>query len=212
MKRTIDAFLLKWKDKKRRRPLIVRGARQVGKSFSIREVGQDAFENLVELNLEQHPNLSECFSDLDPARIVDRIEIVTGQSIKPGKTLLFLDEIQATPNAIPALRYFFEEMPRLPVVAAGSLMEFALADHAWSMPVGRIEYLYMGPLSFEEFLAARQEDRLLDYIRLHTPDQTPSLAAHERLLLLLREYLLVGGMPEAADTFAQAQVKEQFCN
>lgn len=128
MKRFIDKYLLEWKDSTLRKPLILRGARQVGKTYSVKQLGQ-LFENFVSINLEFEPELIQFFeSDLYPDKIIQKISIIKGQPIISGKTLLFLDEIQAAPKAITALRYFYELMPELHVIAAGSLIEFANAD------------------------------------------------------------------------------------
>jgi len=118
---------------------------------------------------------------------------------------LFLDEIQAVPEAIPALRYFYEDMPDFPVVSAGSLLEFALADHTFSMPVGRIQYLHMGPMTFSEFLLATGEDKLYNFIHQYEVGQEIGEVAHQRLLQLLRSYYFVGGMPEAVAVFGETR-------
>jgi predicted AAA+ superfamily ATPase len=119
--------------------------------------------------------------------------------------LLFLDEIQAVPEAIPALRYFYEERPELPVISAGSLLEFALSDHQFSMPVGRIQYLHIGPMNFTEFLAALGEDKLYHFIMHYELEQEIGAVVHQRLLQLLRSYYFVGGMPEAVAIFAETR-------
>jgi hypothetical protein len=124
--------------------------------------------------------------------------LITGKPLnRSSGDILFLDEIQATPSAIPALRYLYEEQPELHIIAAGSLLEFALRDHHYSMPVGRIEYLYLGPVSFFEYVAAKNSANLVDYIRRYLPGDDFSLEAHEQLCALLREYIIIGGMPEA---------------
>lgn len=126
---------------KTRLPLLIRGARQVGKSFIIRQFGQKNFENFVEINFEQFPKYKSCFSELSPQAILLQLEALSNQSILPGKTLLFLDEIQECPQAILALRYFKEELPELHVIGAGSLLEFVLEEAKLNIPVGRIQFM-----------------------------------------------------------------------
>ena len=154
MKRDIDPVLDSWQGEERHRPLLLRGARQVGKSYAVEAFGQRSFDNLVVVNFEQEPRYGELFSSLKPDEIVAHVSLLSRQDIRPGRTLLFLDEIQECPRAITALRYFYEQLPQLHVIGAGSLLEFALASEDLRMPVGRIQYLHMNPLSFGEFLDA----------------------------------------------------------
>jgi len=203
MKRSVDPILKQWKDSRIRQPLLVRGARQVGKTYSVTDFGRRAFENIVIVNFEERPELSRCFSDFDPKGIIDSLSILTRKSIFPGQTLLFLDEIQECPKAITALRYFYEKLPELHVIGAGSLIEFALRAEDFRMPVGRVQSVYMYPMSFEEFLAAVGEERLLNHIR--TVDLKAGLAPviASRLEEVFRQYLLVGGMPRVVDAFRE---------
>jgi hypothetical protein len=153
MRRFIDERLQRWKDNTRRKPLILRGARQVGKTWSLKEFGKKRFESVALADLERNASLRKLFDgDLNAASICADLEVLLRQKIIPGKTLLFFDEIQACPRAITALRYFYEEMPELHVVAAGSLLEFALEEV--SFPVGRIQFLNLYPLCFAEYLEA----------------------------------------------------------
>ena len=139
MKRFIDQGLRKWKKARRRKPLIVRGARQVGKTYSVRQFGKDCFDALAVVNLERNPDWHRIFEgNLHPKRICANLEIVLQQKIVSGKTLLFIDKIQACPRAITALRYFYEELPDLHVIAADSLLEFAMKNI--SFPVGRVQF------------------------------------------------------------------------
>ncbi len=189
-----------WHTSHRRKPLVLRGARQVGKSTLIEAFARDASLRLVTINCEKNRQLDRVFESLDISRILTELEAVANQgAITPG-AVLFMDEIQATPNALQALRYFYEERNDLPVIAAGSLLEFALSKHRFSMPVGRIQYLHLGPMSFREFTEALEPDLLeqLDRISFDTP---PPETAHRRLCSLQRRYLYVGGMPEAVATF-----------
>lgn len=143
MKRDIDSYLRQWKDQHRRYPLLIRGARQVGKSYTVSQFGAEDFDSFIEINFEFKPEFKGCFEDLEPKLIVENISLLTGREIIPGHALLFLDEIQECPKAIMALRYFYEQMPELHVIGAGSLLEFALHSQNFKMPVGRIQYLYM---------------------------------------------------------------------
>ena len=210
MKRAIDQILKQWKDSRFRQPLLVRGARQVGKTYSVTEFGRTAFENTVSVNFEEHPELSRCFSDFDPKGIIDRLSILTRMTISPGRTLLFLDEIQECPKAIISLRYFLEKMPELHVIGAGSLIEFALRAEDFRIPVGRVQSVYMYPMSFGEFLIAVGEERLLDYI--YTVDLRIGMEQvfATRLEQLLRQYLLVGGMPGVVNAFENKVLMEEL--
>ena len=195
----------RWLRNKNRKPLIIRGARQVGKSTLVELFAQQYGQNLRHVNLERHPELSQIFSDKNPEQIIQQIEFLPKMGSIDRDTLLFLDEIQAVPEAIPALRCFYEDMPKLPVISAGSLLEFALADHTFSMPVGRIQYLHLEPMTFSEFLLAMDEERLKKYIDHYEPGQEISEIVHQRLLHLLRSYYYIGGMPEAVAVFANSR-------
>lgn len=200
MKRIAESDLADWLTKSRRKPLVIRGARQVGKSTMVRQFARSNGLDLYEINLEKHPELDAIFRTLNMTAICREIDGLLGRSLLNPKALLFLDEIQATPSAIQALRYFYEEKPALPVVAAGSLLEFVLSKHNFSMPVGRIEYFHLGPISFEEYLL-EADSNLLCYITEFQLGQEIPLTAHTRLLERQREYLVIGGMPEAVATF-----------
>ncbi len=210
MKRRIDQILRQWKDSRVRQPLLVRGARQVGKTYSVNEFGRTAFENTVSVNFEEQPELSRCFSDFDPKGIIDRLSILTRMTISPGNTLLFLDEIQECPRAITSLRYFLEKLPELHVIGAGSLIEFALQAKDFRMPVGRVQSVYMHPMSFGEFLTAVGEERLLKHI--HTVDLQSGMdkVFAARLEQLFRQYLLIGGMPRVVNAFKNKVLMEEL--
>ncbi len=202
LERTAETYLTDWYGKEHRKPLVLRGARQVGKSTLVRHVADKNRLILNEVNLERHLHLDDIFKTLDMALITKELNALFGRSIQAPGALLFLDEIQATPHAIQALRYFYEEMPDLPVISAGSLLEFALADHHFSMPVGRIEYYHLGAMTFSEFLRAVEPD-LIQYITdFHLDDAIP-VTAHQKLVKRQREFLFVGGMPEAVEAFAK---------
>lgn len=191
-----------WLKKKRRKPLVLRGARQVGKSTLVRQFAANERLVLNEINLERHLSLNEVFKTLDLKKILRELDGLTGRNILAKGSLLFLDEIQATPHALAALRYFYEEMPGLPVVAAGSLLEFALTENSFSMPVGRVEYLHIGPVCFSEFISCLDPD-LEAWREAAGALQVIPNTAHQRLLSRLREFLFVGGMPEAVMEYAE---------
>jgi len=162
MKRLVENILEEWKRNKRRKPLLIRGARQVGKTYVVRQFGQK-FKSFSEINFELLHDARDVFkTDLKPDRIIRDLSLLTQTPIVPGETLLFLDEIQEAPEAITALRYFFELMPELHVIAAGSLLEFQIEKIG--VPVGRISMKYMYPLSFREFLTAGRNDEYLPVI------------------------------------------------
>jgi len=197
-------FLHDWLHDKNRKPLIIRGARQVGKSTLVELFARECKKNLLNVNLERHSELSQIFSDKDPAQVIQQIEFLPKMGTVNKDALLFLDEIQAVPEAIPTLRYFYEDMPELPVVSAGSLLEFVLSDHSFSMPVGRIQYLHMGPMTFTEFLGAMSEEKLKSFILQYEPGQKIGEVVHKRLLSLMRSYYFIGGMPEAVAVFVDS--------
>ena len=203
MKRKIDPILKQWKDSRVRQPLLIRGARQVGKTYSVTVFGKREFENIVTVNFEEQPELSRCFSDFDPKGIIDRLSILTRMIISPGRTLLFLDEIQECPKAITSLRYFLEKLPELHVIGAGSLIEFALRAEDFRMPVGRVQSVYMYPMSFGEFLIAVGEERLLNHINTADLQTGMEQVFATRLEQLFRQYLLVGGMPRVVNAFGK---------
>ena len=208
MKRFIDQELRKWKEARRRKPLIVRGARQVGKTYSVRQFGKNCFDALAVVNLERNPDWHRIFEgNLHPKRICADLEIVLQQKIVPGKTLLFIDEIQACPRSIMALRYFYEELPDLHVVAAGSLLEFAMKNI--SFPVGRVQFFRLHPLCFAEYLQATGNNEAANIV-LGSP-QDVSQTIHEFLCEELRRYFFVGGMPESVVAYVETgSMRESF--
>jgi uncharacterized protein len=195
IKRDIEKNLKEWKEDNSRKPLLIRGARQVGKSHTIMEFGKYEFETLITINFEQYPEYKACFKTLVPQDIINSIAMLAKRDVVPGKTLLFLDEIQECPQAITALRYFYEQMPLLHVIGAGSLMEFTLRKEGLKMPVGRIQNLFMKPLSFYEFLDAMGEEKIREYMETYTWSETVNEAIHNRLMELVKKYSIVGGMP-----------------
>jgi len=201
--RKIDIELEKWKVQNRRKPLLIRGARQVGKTETIRKFGK-SFEKFIEINFEESPRLKVLFSnELSPVGICENIAAIYKTSIIPGKTLIFFDEIQECPEAIASLRFFYEKMPELHLIAAGSLLEFALSEIP-TFGVGRIRSLFMYPLSFPEFLEGAGEHLLLRKIRDASPTKPLNEAVHERLIGLLQKFICLGGMPEVIETYFES--------
>lgn len=195
MRRDFYKELEGWKDSDIRKPLLVRGARQTGKTFVVKELGRYEFANFIELNFERNPEYSEIFSSRIPFEIIERISLYTGKKVVPGKTLVFMDEIQDCPEAIISLRYFYEEMPGLHVIGAGSLLEFALHSENFRMPVGRVQYMYLYPMSFGEFLDAMGEPVLREHLYEFKNLKKLPVALHEKLTELVRKYFIIGGMP-----------------
>jgi len=182
-------------------PLVVRGARQVGKTYIIEVFGNEEFKSLVTINFEETPIYERCFEPLDPIAILSQIELISQKKIIPGETLLFLDEIQRCPKALTSLRYFKEKAPELHVIAAGSLLEFAIQDEEFSFPVGRVQFAKLYPLSFEEFLEATGSDALRSALATFDLANPPPPAIHEHLLEKIKQYFIVGGMPAAVVAF-----------
>lgn len=196
IQRNIDVELLEWKDNPMRKPLLLRGARQVGKSSAVRHFGKE-FQFFAEVNFERHKTVKTFFQgDIDIRLIVQKIAIYINVPIEEGKTLLFLDEIQECPEAIMALRFFKEDYPGLHVIAAGSLLEFTLQKLP-TFGVGRIHTLFMYPMTFDEFLNANNENGLISMKKQADSQHPLDAAFHEKLIEYFRIYLLVGGMPEA---------------
>src|SRR3990167_8028932 len=194
MKRLLFYNLLHWRYSSGRTPLLLRGARQVGKTHIVRQLGK-TFKHFIELNFEKNPELIKIFEhDLDPVRITREISLALNAAIEPDNTLLFIDEIQEVPNAVTALRYFYEELPMLHVIGAGSLVDFAI--ERVGVPVGRISFLYMYPMSFIEYLCAKDMQRLAIEIINHNPTEPLNEAIHIKALRLLGEYMAIGGMPK----------------
>jgi predicted AAA+ superfamily ATPase len=205
-KRIIDFHLEKWKVDPFRKPLILRGARQVGKTYAVRRLGK-GFKSFVEINFERLDGAAALFEkNLAPDRLILALSLLTKTSIVPGETLLFFDEVQEAPRAILALRYFHEEMPNLHLIAAGSLLEFAIAKVG--VPVGRISMLYMYPLSFLEYLVATGDHLIAKEILHHSQGQLTEDVVHNKILDLVGEYLSIGGMPEAVARWVQTKEPE----
>jgi predicted AAA+ superfamily ATPase len=202
MERKVYSELKNWAVQKTRKPLLLRGARQVGKTYAVRMLGKE-FDNFVEINFEENREAAVFFSSsLTPQNIIEQLAQYTGQSIVPGKTLLFLDEIQSCPDALRSLRFFYEKMPDLALIAAGSLLEFTLSEIP-SFGVGRISSIFMYPVTFFEFLDAT-ENRLLRTAIQNAGFGNPlAQPLHNKAMKLLRTYMILGGLPEVIDNYSR---------
>ena len=195
--RRIILSLRKWAESQHRKPLVLRGARQVGKTTIVEEFAKE-FDVFLHLNLERKSDKKVFESNDSPSDVLTAIYLLKNKERKQGRTLLFIDEIQTSPQAVILLRYFYEEIPDLFVIAAGSLLETLIDKHI-SFPVGRVEYLALRPCSFSEFLGAIGEEQIKDkLLSVELPD-----AIHERVMKLFNEYVLVGGMPEVVARYAE---------
>jgi len=202
MKRLVDWHLLQWKASCHRKPLLLRGARQVGKTFALRKLGE-SFENFVEVNFDYLKQAKKIFEkDLNPERIIQELSLLMTMDIIPGTTLLFFDEIQECPYALQSLRYFYEKMPALHVIAAGSLLDFTIEKIG--IPVGRVESLYCYPLSFFEFLIASGHVQIAKSLLDHKSNEPISEVIHQKILGLVGQYLAIGGMPEVVLRFVES--------
>jgi predicted AAA+ superfamily ATPase len=206
MKRNIELDFEHWLKEKSPKPVILRGARQVGKSFVVRNIAKIHKMDLTEINFERRPDLSRLFLEKDIDKILRALSLEFDKNFVNGKSLLFLDEIHAVPEAIATLRYFFEEKKGLHVVAAGSLLDIALSEGQFSSPVGRVEYWHMAPMSFKEFLSGIRQKKAVELLEgLALKDIKKEILTeneHEKLKNYYEQYLRVGGMPEVVQAFA----------
>lgn len=208
--RDILDYLEKWRLKNGRKPLVLRGARQVGKTYSVMLFAKRHFEDFVYINLEKAEHY-ELFKETNTVAEFEKIaEVVLRKKIIPGKTLVFIDEIQNTPNLVALLRFFYEERPDLHVISAGSLLEVKIKKEGLSMPVGRVEYAYVYPLTFFEFLGAIGEGNLLDFLKKITLQESIPEAIHQRALKLFYDYTLTGGMPEIVSLYVKNSSQEEM--
>ena len=204
LKRKIDQHLQEWASDPDHKPLLIRGARQIGKTTAVRHLAE-SFNSFIEINFEKNVSIGRAFAgDLNIDRIIPELEAHARQTIIPGKTLLFFDEIQACPRAISALRYFYEEKQPLHVIATGSLLEFAFADIS-DFGVGRIRNIFMYPLSFAEFMSAINADVTLNHVRRASFTRPLSQPIHEMMLDFLKSFLIVGGMPAAVAAYVKTK-------
>ena len=196
MKRFITDSLIAWKNSKTRKPLILKGARQVGKTYILKEFGGKYYHDMVYFNFDHDEGLSDLFKNTkDPKRIIEQLALASGKKIVPNDTLIFFDEIQECPNALNSLKYFCEEVPEYHIVCAGSLLGIRLSRT--SFPVGKVDFLQLYPLSFSEFLIADHCENLVEYMsHLDQIEPIPSLF-ESQLIEKLKTYFIIGGMPEA---------------
>lgn len=200
MKRNIYTELIKWKENPGHKPLVLLGARQVGKTYIVKEFGSNEFENMVYVNCHNNTFVTNLFSDFNIERIIYQLEQAYEQKIVAGKTLLFFDEIQEVPNGIPALKYFCEDKRDLHVIVAGSLLGISLREEE-SYPVGKVDDLRMYPMTYDEFLLANGRELLADAVR--RLDWDSMALHHDTLVEYLRQYYYTGGMPEAVGTWLE---------
>ena len=205
MRRDIEQHLLQWKGSDRRKPLVLRGARQTGKTYSLREFGQQCYKRLAYMNFEETASASQLFlTDLDPQRIISEISLMLDMPIVPSETLIVFDEVQACPNALTSLKYFAEKADEYHVAAAGSLLGVKLGKPA-SFPVGKVNFLDLYPLSFCEFLDALDKNRLREHIDSVDRLSPLPVPIHEQLTHLLKVYTYTGGMPEVVMHYRENQ-------
>ena len=193
-----------------RKPLLLHGARQVGKTHLLKELGRTTFEHVIYLNFETDAKIAALFQDdITPERLVHDIELVTKQPVLPGKTLLIFDEIQASERALTSLKYFCEQLPELHVAAAGSLLGITIHREHYSFPVGKVQSFYLYPMDFEEFLLACGEEALAKDIRAHaeTCEALPDVL-HQKALDFYHAYLVVGGMPETVQSYTRTNFRD----
>lgn len=193
--------LLKWKQSKHRKPLIIEGARQVGKTWLMKEFGKQTYENTVYINFDSNSKMAELFaSDLDTERLIMGLELYAGRKINPDNTLLIFDEVQEVPRALASLKYFYENAPQYHIVCAGSLPGIAL-HQGTSFPVGKVDFLKLYPLSFREFLMATDKER---FAKLLDKQDFEMVASFKQTYIdALKHYYFVGGMPEAVQSFVE---------
>ena len=205
MKRKIMRQLIEWKNSSARKPLILNGARQVGKTFILREFGRENYKNTVYVNLESNGTVASMFNDdISPSKLIKYLEAETGERILPNETLIILDEIQSCERAVTSLKYFCEEAPEYHIAAAGSLLGVAINRNQTSFPVGKVNILRLYPLDFEEFLAAAGNDLLIDEItECYTQISPMNEGLHQKALDLYHDYLIIGGMPEVVKAFIE---------
>jgi len=210
LKRKIDKYLLSWKTKKNRKPLVIRGARQVGKTFSALTFAKKYFKNTIHINLENPEHLKSFQEPISLKEFEKIIKVNFKKTIEPGKTLIFIDELQNSPSLIKLLRFFKEEWPKIHVIATGSLLEVIIKKQGFSIPVGRVEYLYLYPLDFFEYLDAKKEKELLSFLQNIQLEEKIPLAIHEKAMDIFHEYTMIGGMPEIVKLFLQGETMKEL--
>lgn len=207
MYRKISEYLKRWKDGKYRKPLIVQGARQVGKTYSVLQFGKEHYDNVAYFNFQTNEKLARSFEEnISPSYLLPVLSRISGQTITKGRTLIVFDEVQLCERALTSLKYFCEEAPEYHVIAAGSLLGVAVNREKHAFPVGKVDRYTMHPMDFEEFLLAMGETDLVKRIRACYESNTPMPAAfHDAALGLYRQYLVIGGMPEAVARYVDTK-------
>lgn len=206
MKRNIIKQLRNWKNSPIRMPLVLQGARQIGKSFIVNQFGESEYENFLYFNFEKEKSLASLFTDLTSSVLVQKLSYTKKQQIIPEKTLIIFDEVQACPQALTSLKYFCEEANQYHIIATGSLLGVSVNRGENSFPVGKVQFMNMYPMDFEEFLLANGEDFLISRIRECYENFTPMEEIfHEKALELYKQYLFTGGMPKIVDEFTKNQ-------
>ena len=207
MYRKITDYLKNWRKSPNRKPLILQGARQVGKTYALLDFGKRYYENVAYFNFETNPKRIDTLSEnISPSYLIPILSHISGQTIVTEKTLIIFDEVQLCERALTSLKYFYEEAPDYHIVVAGSLLGVAINRKQFSFPVGKVDIKTLYPMDLEEFMLAMGEDMLVNEIRIHFADNTPMPSAyHDAAMALYRQYLVVGGMPECVMQFSQTK-------
>lgn len=202
MQRKVYTQLLEWKNKQNRKPLVLNGARQVGKTWILKEFGKKEFETVAYINCDESTEIKNAFSDFDTERLIRIFSALSGTTINPGKTLIILDEIQEVPLGLTSLKYFCENAPEYHIAVAGSLLGISIHEGT-GFPVGKVDEINLHPLSFEEFLLAMEKNLLVQQIKEHRWEELSELS--HTFIELLRQYYYVGGMPAVVDSYCKNQ-------
>lgn len=207
MYRKIMSFLKTWKESNYRKPLILQGPRQVGKTYSILEFGRKEYENVAYFNFETNPKLNETFEEnISPNYLIPILSHIAGQTIVKEKTLIVFDEVQLCERALTSLKYFCEDAPDYHIIVAGNLLGVAVNRAKFSFPVGKVDMKTLYPMDMEEFMLAMGEDKLVEQIKKYFETDSPMPSAlHDAAMLLYRQYLVVGGMPECVMQFVETK-------
>ena len=205
MEREIVNKLINWKNQRNRKPLIIHGARQVGKTYIVKEFGKNYYENTIYVNFETNTELLKDINEnIDPEKIINKLELYYGEKIQEEKTLIFFDEIQSNERALTSLKYFYEKCPNIHIIAAGSLLGVAINREKYSFPVGKVQIINMYPLSFKEFLVViGRKDLINEITNCYENSKRIDNDIHELCLELYRTYLIIGGMPEVIKTYIE---------
>lgn len=203
MNREIEKDLIIWKGKKNKKPLVIQGARQIGKTYIIKKFGRENYDNVIYVNFEINLEIKSIINEnINPEYIINKLELFFGEKILENKTLIVFDEIQCSERALTSLKYFCEDAPKIDIIAAGSLLGVAINREKYSFPVGKVQMINMYPLSFKEFLLALKQENLIEEItRCFNENTVMSKILHEKCLELYRSYLIVGGMPEVLKNY-----------